>query len=66
MSVLNSILRMYNPSNLSVYTQKGPKNLEDFSVLNQLRLLRDIYGILEYYTPTTLTVNPLAHALFKI
>lgn len=64
--VLISILRIVEPSTLSMFTKKGHKNLDDFSAPDQLKTLRDKPGLLELYNPTTAIVTPLAHVMFKI
>lgn len=64
--VLNSILRIEYPSYVSVYTKKEHKMLDDFSTLNQLRVLRDIPRLLEFYKPTTSIIPPITHVLLMI
>lgn len=66
MPVLNSILRIKSASSMYVFTKKGPFVFEDFSKLDQLRLCRGIPGILEFHYPTTSTVTPMTHLLFKV
>lgn len=52
-SVLSSILGIENPSNVSVVTKMGPTELDGFTELDQLRVLRDFPGLVEYAPPTT-------------
>lgn len=63
---LNSILRIENPASIFFYTKKGLKILDDFVVLNQSRLVKDIPDLLEFYTPITSIATPITHILFKI
>lgn len=65
-NVVNDILGIENPSIVSITTKKGPTELENFSELDQLKVLRGMEGLLVYSPPTTVSVKPIAHVLFKV
>lgn len=65
-SVLNSILGIDNPSSMSICTNKGPVEIEGFSILEQLKLIRNVSDLTEYVAPTTNTVSLMARLLFKV
>lgn len=46
--VLNSIFGIDTPSSVSICTKKLPIDLEGFLVLDQLKVIRDLPGLLEY------------------
>lgn len=64
--VLSSILSIDQPSNVSIGTKKGPTELPNFTELDQLKVIRGMDNLLEYIPPTTTSVTPLAHVLFKM
>lgn len=63
---INDILGIDKPSTVSITTKKGPTELENFSELDQLKIVRGIEDLSHYAPPTTTTVTPIAHVLFKI
>ena len=64
--IVNCMLRIESPSDLSVYTKKGPVSIDGFGPLEQLNTIRGLNGILEFSCPTTSIVTPMAHLLFKV
>ena len=64
--IMNCMLRIESPSDLSIYTKKGPVVIEGFGPLDQLNTVRGMNGILEFNYPTTSNVTPMAHLMFKV
>lgn len=64
--ILNSILRIEQPSSVSAYTKKGPLNMGDFSAFDQLKVIRVMYDLLENVNPMTSMITPMAHVIYKI
>lgn len=65
-NVINDILGIENPSTVSITTKKGPTELENFTEVDQLRIIRDLPDLMKYAPPTTAIVSPFAHVLFKV
>lgn len=47
-------------------TKKGPVEIKGFTMLDQLKQLRDVNYLIECVAPTTNTITPTAHLMFKI
>ena len=61
---LNAILKT-PPSPVSIYTKRGFKQLDNFSVKDQFHVLFGADGPTETF-PSTTQILPLAHALFRV
>ena len=61
---LNAILKT-PPSPISIFTKRGFKQFDDFTVKDQFNLLFGTDGPCETF-PSTTQILPLAHALFKV
>lgn len=64
--VLNSIIRVENPSIVPIFTKKCHANLDGFLALEQLKVIHNLFGLLEYVNPTTSMITIMANFLFKI
>ncbi|KAL8100602.1 hypothetical protein AgCh_032749 [Apium graveolens] len=64
--VLSVMLDVSIPYGLSIYNKRGPKDLDDFSALDQVKLITENGDLVEYYAHNTAQVVPMAHLLFKV
>lgn len=65
-SVLNSILKIDDMSEVDVFTSKGFISLPEFTAVEQLQTLFGPIKVMDLSPPTTTQVTPLAHLLFMV
>lgn len=62
---ISVILNINNPSTVSIHTKRSPKDLENLSALDQLKLITTQTDLIKFVTPSTAQVTPLTHVVFK-
>ena len=56
----------FPPSTVTIHTNRGPNDIEDFSHQDQLKLFTGLDSVSEGAFPSTTQLLPLAHTFFKL